>query len=291
MRAEALGCPSAVFTAPVPGHFGRFVFALPQSDGLVLVGLTDDAAPGVDGIAPPVPESDEDFLLATINRALERPLTRQDVVGRFAGLRPLVLPTPSGGSTGGTKRRIGRHGFGERREHGASGDLSEGAERALVEAGATADVSRRHLLIDEPGRPLTIAGGKLTTYRTMAEDAVDAACRRLGTDRECRTRTLPLVGAAPREVLARLEEPTRPVRRYGTEAGRVAELGRRYPRFAGPVAEGVAYTGAEMLFGVLAEGALTVEDLVERRTRTSFVESAVPAAREVAAQVLELATT
>ena len=46
-----------------------------------------------------------------------------------------------------------------------------------------------------------------------------------------------------------------------------------------------------MLFGVLAEGALTVEDLVERRTRTSFVESAVPAAREVAAQVLELATT
>nr|WP_298988290.1 glycerol-3-phosphate dehydrogenase C-terminal domain-containing protein [uncultured Micrococcus sp.] len=125
----------------------------------------------------------------------------------------------------------------------------------------------------------------------MAEDAVDAACRRLGTDRECRTRTLPLVGAAPREVLARLEEPTRLVRRYGTEAGRVAELGRRYPRFAGPVAEGVAYTGAEMLFGVLAEGALTVEDLVERRTRTSFVESAVPAAREVAAQVLELATT
>ena len=291
VRAEALGCPSAVFTAPVPGHFGRFVFALPQSDGLVLVGLTDDAAPGVDGIAPPVPESDEDFLLATINRALERPLTRQDVVGRFAGLRPLVLPTPSGGSTGGTKRRIGRHGFGERREHGASGDLSEGAERALVEAGATADVSRRHLLIDEPGRPLTIAGGKLTTYRTMAEDAVDAACRRLGTDRECRTRTLPLVGAAPREVLARLEEPTRLVRRYGTEAGRVAELGRRYPRFAGPVAGGVAYTGAEMLFGVLAEGALTVEDLVERRTRTSFVESAVPAAREVAAQVLELATT
>lgn len=213
------------------------------------------------------------------------------MVGRFAGLRPLVLPTPSGGSTGGTKRRIGRHGFGERREHGASGDLSEGAERALVEAGATADVSRRHLLIDEPGRPLTIAGGKLTTYRTMAEDAVDAACRRLGTDRECRTRTLPLVGAAPREVLARLEEPTRLVRRYGTEAGRVAELGRRYPRFAGPVAEGVAYTGAEMLFGVPAEGALTVEDLVERRTRTSFVESAVPAAREVAAQVLELATT
>ena len=80
------------------------------------------------------------------------------------------------------------------------------------------------------------------------------------------------------------------MRRYGTEAGRAAELGRRYPRFAGPVAEGVAYTGAEMLFGVLAEGALTVEDLVERRTRT-FVESAVPAAREVAAQVLELATT
>ena len=155
--------------------------------------------------------------------------------------------------------------------------------------GETADVSRRHLLIDEPGHPLTIAGGKLTTYRQMAEDAVDAVCRRAGIVAECRTRTLPLVGAAPREVLPHLSAPPRLVRRYGTEAEAVAQLAVEHPDLAVPVSDSCPTIGAEMLFGVLHEGALTVEDLVERRTRISFDETALPSARRVAERVLAVA--
>lgn len=260
VRAEAVGHPRAIFTAPVPGHFGRFVFALPQTDGLVLIGLTDEPAVGADGIAPPVPIEDEEFLLATMNLALERPLTAADVVGRFAGLRPLLTPTAAD----------------------AGGRSAEGPV-------ATSDVSRKHLLVEEPGRPLTIAGGKLTTYRRMAQDAVDAACRRLDLDLPCRTQTLPLVGAAPRALLRRVAAPERLVRRYGTEAPRVLRLAEGHPELAQPIAPGLATIGAELLFGILAEGALTEADLVERRTRASFVEEAIPAATAAARHALELA--
>ncbi|HET8987548.1 MAG TPA: glycerol-3-phosphate dehydrogenase/oxidase [Humibacillus sp.] len=250
VRASALGAPRAICYAPVAGQFGRTVFAVPQPDGLVIIGLTDVPTHDVDAIAPTVPEADVRFLLDTINRVLERPLHPDDVVGRFAGLRPLVHDHVDG---------------------------------------ETADISRRHLLIDEPGRPVTIAGGKLTTYRQMAQDAVDAVCRRARIEATCPTRTLPLVGAAPREVLGRVSAPPRLVRRYGTEAVLVAQLAAEHPDLAVPVSDSCPTTGAEMLFGVLHEGALTVEDLVERRTRVSFDEAAVPAARRVAEHALEVA--
>lgn len=250
VRGSSLGSPQAIFTAPVPGHFGRFVFAMPQPDGLVLVGLTDEPAPGVDGVAPPVPEADERFLLDTVNRVLGVPLTGADVVGRYAGLRPLVR---SGGG------------------------------------GGTADVSRRHLLVDEPDRPLTITGGKLTTYRLMAEHTTDAVCRRAGSAVPCRTRSVPLVGAARRDVLARVAAPARLVRRYGIEAVEVARLAVAHPDLAVSVSDRCPTLGVELLFGVLHEGALTVDDLVERRTRVSFDEAALPAARALAEQALDRA--
>jgi glycerol-3-phosphate dehydrogenase len=250
VRSEALGEPKAIVTAPVPDHFGRYVFAMPQPDGLVIIGLTDEPAPGVDGIAPPVPEADERFLLETLNHVLDRPLHPADVVGRFAGLRPLVQP---GGS------------------------------------GETADVSRRHLLVDEPGRAVTITGGKLTTYRQMAQETVDAVCRRLGSGAPARTPSLPLVGAAPRDVLSRVAAPSRLVRRYGLEAVDVAALGRTHPDLLVPVSDSCPTLGVEFLFGALHEGALTVEDLVERRTRTSLDEAALPGARALAQQALDRA--
>jgi glycerol-3-phosphate dehydrogenase len=254
LRAGSLGWPRAVLTVPVPGHLGRFVFAVPQPDGLVLLGLTDEPAGGDDPAAPAVPAEDARFLLATVNRALATRLGPDDVVGRFAGLRPLVRAQT---------------------EHGGGG--------------GTADLSRRHLLVDRPDRPVTITGGKLTTYRRMAEDAVDAACRRLGRTTRSRTRTLPLVGAAPRAVLARVAAPPHLVRRYGTEALVVHELAQRDARWSSPVARGCATTGAELLFGALAEGARTVEDLLERRTRVSLVETDAQAARPVAQEALEVA--
>lgn len=252
VRSERLGHPAVAYTAAVPGHFGRFVFVLPQPDGLCYIGLTDVEDRVSDGRSPVAPEEDIRFLLAIVNASMNQPLHRDDVVGTFAGLRPLV-------ST----------------------------------AASSADVSRRHLVLDRPGRPITIVGGKLTTYRRMAEDAVDAAVGRLSSGGAvCRTQLLPLVGAATAAELAALDAPARLVRRYGTEATAVARLGAEHPELAGPLCAGCAVTGEELLFGVLAEGATTVEDLLERRTRLAFVaedaERARPRAERVLARAREL---
>jgi glycerol-3-phosphate dehydrogenase len=260
LRAERLGHPTAQLSAPVPGHFGRFIFAIPISGDLVLLGLTDEPAPGVDGTAPPVPASDESFLLETMSSVLAEPLTSADVVGRFAGLRPLVT-----------------------------------LRSARTKGGASADASREHLLIDEPGRPVTITGGKLTTYRHMAEDAIDAIARRVGPvsrdGREvaaCRTTSLPLLGAAPPALLRRVDAPDRLVRRYGTLAPDVMALAATDPALVEPVAPGCPTIGAELAYAVAHEGALTVADLLERRTRVSFVEADVEPATAAAERALAL---
>ncbi len=252
LRAEALGHPRAMISAPVPGRFGRFVFAVPHPDGVVHLGLTDEPVEGaVDPTCPAVPEADERFLLETISAALRHPVTSADVVGRFAGLRPLV-------------RVAGKE---------------------------SADLSRAHLLLEEPDHPVTIVGGKLTTYRQMAQDAVDAVCQRIGEPRPCRTRRLPLLGAASAAELATVAAAPRLVRRYGTEAVAVQRLvdtlGEAEPWVAQPVSPGCPTIGAELLHAVLHEGALDVGDLLERRTRVSLVADDVDAARAVAALALE----
>ncbi len=252
LRAERLGFPRAQLSAPVPGHFGRFIFTIPISGDLVLLGLTDEPAPGADGTRPPVPRSDETFLLETMSRVLQRPLTRADVVGRFAGLRPLV--TMAGDGAGGT----------------------------------SADTSRKHLLVDEPDRPITITGGKLTTYRRMAEDAVDAVSLRTGRSAACRTTTLPLMGAASPRLLRHVPAPLRLVRRYGSLAPEVLALAEADPALAEPIAPGCPTIGAELAYAVAQEGALTVEDLLERRTRVGFVEADLAAATPAAERALAL---
>ncbi|CAG7573775.1 glycerol-3-phosphate dehydrogenase [Barrientosiimonas humi] len=246
LPAAAVGSPRAALTVPLPGSTSRFLLVLPRPDDQVLVGLTDEPAPGVDPLEPPVPEADEQLLLEGVSRALRSPVTSADVVGRFAGLRPLVVRDDK----------------------------------------PSADVSREHLLLDEPGRPLTIAGGKLTTYRRMAQDTVDAVVRRLGRGGECRTATLPLLGAAEAADLAHVAAPARLVRRFGTLAPEVAALSARHPWLADPIAPGSATTGAELAYGVLEEGALTVDDLLARRTRTTFDPAAAAAAVPVAERVL-----
>lgn len=265
LRAERLGFPTAQLSAPVPGHFGRFIFTVPISGDLILLGLTDEDAPGVDGTAPPVPLADETFLLETMSSVLAEPLTRADVVGRFAGLRPLV--TMAGAGEGGVLRS------------------DEGASKE----GASADASRDHLLIDEPGRAITITGGKLTEYRKMAQDAIDAIAQRVGGEvAPCRTTTLPLLGAAPADLLEKVAAPTRLVRRYGTLAPEVMALAEADPSLADPVAPGCPTIGVEFAYAVAHEGALTVEDLIERRTRISFVDADVTPATTAAERALTL---
>ena len=135
---------------------------------------------------------------------------------------------------------------------------------------------------------VTVVGGKLTTYRRMAEQAVDAAVRRHRLAAPpSRTATLPLVGAAPRAELARLDAPERLLCRYGTEAPAVAALSTVDSSLAGPLAPGVPTTGAELLWALRHEGALDVDDLLDRRTRIGLVPvdraAALPAAQAILA--------
>ncbi|GAB7106651.1 glycerol-3-phosphate dehydrogenase/oxidase [Streptomyces phaeofaciens JCM 4814] len=239
LRSEHLGALPAGLHIPIPGETNRFVLVLPQGDGRTYVGLTDE--PVDDGIpdVPEAPETDIGFLLDVLGSALDVPVHRRDVVGAFAGLRPLLDTTAAAGP---------------------------GARPG------TADISRKHAVLTSPEGVITVVGGKLTTYRRMAEDAVDAAVttRRLAA-RPSPTASLPLVGAAPPHVLTALRAPRRLVHRYGTEAPAVHALGAQDPRLAEPVLDGNPVTRAELLWAVHHEGALDTADLLDRRTRIGLV--------------------
>ncbi|MFD4577043.1 glycerol-3-phosphate dehydrogenase/oxidase [Streptomyces sp. NPDC058417] len=236
LRSERLGSLPAGLHVPVPGETNRFVLVLPQGDGRVYVGLTDEPVEGEVPDVPAAPEADIGFLLDVLGCVLDTPVRRSDVVGAFAGLRPLLDTGPADGT------------------------------------GRTADISRRHAVLAREDGVVTVVGGKLTTYRRMAEDAVDAAVAtgRLGA-RPSRTAALPLVGAAPARHLRALPAPRRLVRRYGTEAPAVQALADTDPRLAEPLFPGVPVTGAELLWAVRHEGALDEADLLDRRTRIGLV--------------------
>ncbi|REJ05418.1 glycerol-3-phosphate dehydrogenase/oxidase [Microbacterium bovistercoris] len=200
LDAADLGHPAAALTIPHPGSISRYVFALPQQHGRVIVGLTDEDAPEpVPRVAAPT-EAEIVFLLDSVNRVLAEPIGRDRVRGAFAGLRPLV-------DTGGE---------------------------------STADVSRRHLVAASDDGFVSVLGGKLTTYRRMAEDAVDLAVRLHGLpQRPSRTAALRLVDAA----------------------GGPSE----------PVADGLFLTREDVVSAVRTELALTVDDVLDRRSRIGLV--------------------
>ncbi len=245
VRSEVLRNPRAAVNIAVPGHFGRFVFAVPRPDGLVMVGITDEPFAGPIPDAPEVDAAEETFLLETLSRALEVPVAAADVVGRFAGLRPLL-------DTG---------------------------------AGPTADLSRRHaVVVDDATGAITVVGGKLTTYRRMAEDAVDVIAARPGVRAgRCRTRHTPVVGAQPPGTPAPPGVPPRLARRFGAEAAEIAALADGRPDLLEPLAPGLPTLGVEVLAAVQREGALTVDDVLDRRTRLGLV----PAWREAAQEAVE----
>ncbi len=156
--------------------------------------------------------------------------------------------------------------------------------RPLLDArGRTADLSRRHAVLESPSGVVTVVGGKLTTYRRMAQDAVDVAVRRAGL--RCgpsRTAQLPLVGAAGATAEALRLLPRRLVERHAGEAAAVAALGES----TDPVAPGVDCTPADLAWGVSHEGALDVDDLLDRRTRVGLVASDRAAAAGAAEHAL-----
>jgi glycerol-3-phosphate dehydrogenase len=197
-------------TAGLMARAGDSVVVVRPSGNAWLIGTTDAAW---DGEGEPVAAAEDvDELLASVNAWLRRPLTRADVAGVFAGIRPLV-------------------GGGE---------------------GATAALRRDHAVITGPDWLFTVAGGKYTTYRLMARDAVDAAARRLAVRAPSVTERIPLVDDPPPD---------------GT-----------------PLAGAPEHTEAEILHAVSHEGALHLEDVLERRTRiaTEHRDGGLAAARRVA---------
>ncbi len=235
--AAALGHPTAALTVPIPGELNRFVFAMPEQLGRVYLGLTDEDAPGPIPDVPQPTSAEIDFLLDTVNTALGTRLGTSDVVGSYAGLRPLI-------------------------------DTGEGR---------TADVSRDHAVIESDSGVFSIIGGKLTEYRYMAQDVLDRAVAARGLPAApCRTRNLPLIGAPanpgsrPDPVTLGTPLPPSLVARFGAEAAEViASAGCTRP--TDPVADGIDVIRAEFEYAVTHEGALTADDILDRRSRIGLV--------------------
>ena len=234
LDAAALGNPTAALTVPIPGERNRFVFAMPEQLGRVYLGLTDVDAPGSIPDVPQATSAEITFLLDTVNTALELTLGPADVIGTYSGLRPLL-------DTG---------------------------------TGRTADVSREHAVIESPAGLLSVVGGKLTEYRYMAHDVLDRAIRGRGlAAAPCRTHRLPLVGApgGPYRGLPQTGNvPVSLIARYGGEAAHVVAAAT-CDRPTEPVADGIDVIRAEVQYAVTHEGALTVEDILDRRTRIGLV--------------------
>lgn len=214
--AETFGNPTGALTIPLPGSISRYLFILPAQLGRVYLGLTDEDTPGAIPDVPPTPESDVEFLLENINRALGAKVTRDDVRGAFTGLRPLLVPEGAG-------TEIVEEASGGDLES-ADGDGSNG-DGGAGGAGSTAGLSRRHATVKSADGLISIVGGKFTEYRLMAQEAVDFVLSDRGIRAaDCRTMELPLVGAPGHKASRGVTEadlsalPQSLVDRFGHEA-------------------------------------------------------------------------
>ncbi len=226
-----------------------------------IIGTTDTAW-NLDKAHPAASATDIDYVLSHVNRVLRTELTREDVEGVYAGLRPLL-----------------------------SGESDE-----------TSKLSREHIVAHAAPGLVVVAGGKYTTYRVMAADAVDAALH--GLDRRgpasC-TETVPLLGADGFPALwnsrariaaasglhvARIEHL---LGRYGSLAEEVIALVEKDRALGQPLDGADDYLRAEIVYAASHEGAIHLDDVLARRTRISFetfdrgVSSARPAAELMAA--------
>ena len=211
----------------------RSVFVVPWGD-LTYVGTTDTDYDGPLDDPECTPE-DVAYLLRALNAVITDPVREDDVLGTWAGLRPLLRT--------------------------AANDR-------------TADLSRRHAVRRSQGALITVTGGKLTTYRRMAADTVDEVDALLGKRRRCRTKRLKLVGADGYEDPAESNEPSRHehlAHRYGTEGAQVEALVDEEPALAEPLVPGLPYVKAEAVHAVRSEMARTLDDVLTRRTRARLL--------------------
>ena len=232
------------------------LFVIPWNEQWI-VGTTDTPWK-LDRDHPAASSADIAYLLDQVNRVLVRPITTEQILGVYAGLRPLLA--------------------------GESDDTSR--------------LSREHAVVTPVPGLVLVAGGKYTTYRVMAEDAVDAAVAGLPGVPASRTAHLPLVGAhrwtEVRDRAAQLAADAgvpeaaveRLLHRHGDRTPDVLALATDHPDLAQPLPGAPGYLAAEVVHAVTAEGALHLDDVLTRRTRIS-IETAHRGV-EAAARVAEL---
>jgi glycerol-3-phosphate dehydrogenase len=241
---------SIAVVVPVPKD-KRSVFVVPWGER-TYIGTTDTDYDGpVDD--PQCTRQDIEYLLKAINFSTTTGVSEGDILGTWAGLRPLVKSAASV---------------------------------------RTADLSRRHKVARSASGVVTITGGKLTTYREMAADTVDEVSavlgRRVGRSR---TKHLPLLGAdgydsvmasaASDPALQHLAD------RYGDEARTVLTLAAGTPGGLDPLVPGLPYLRAEALYAARHEMACTLDDVLSRRTRSRLLarDASAAAAADVAALI------
>jgi glycerol-3-phosphate dehydrogenase len=228
-----------------------------------LLGTTDTDW-HLDKAHPAATAADIDYILEHVNRVLQVPLTREDVEGVYAGLRPLLAG----------------------------------------ESEQTSKLSREHLVAHSVPGLVVIAGGKWTTYRVMAKDAIDEAVAALdGKVPQSVTQDIGLLGAEGYQAAwnrrgkiarafgvhrARIEHM---LNRYGTLTDEILDLLRERPELGEPLPGADDYIGAEVVYAASHEGALHLEDVLARRTRISIEAwdrgvSAAPVAAALMADVL-----
>ncbi len=209
---------------------GRVMFAVPWHNRVIL-GTTD--IPVREAVLEPKALDEEvDFILETAGRYLARKPERADVMSVFAGLRPLAAP------------------------------------KKEAEAKKTKEISRSHKLIVSSSGLVTITGGKWTTYRKMAEDAVDMAIKTGGLPfRECRTRHLKIHGYM--NVTDRKDW----LHIYGSDREEIVRLRDEAAGNEQKLHKGFDFTAAEVVWAVRREMARTVDDVLARRVRALYLDA------------------
>ncbi|MFY9588856.1 MAG: glycerol-3-phosphate dehydrogenase/oxidase [Actinomycetota bacterium] len=237
---------AAGVVVPSVAKDGRSMFAVPWGPNTVL-GTTDSAYEGsID--SPAIDDDDVRYMLSAVNWSLGLDVRPGDVTAAWAGLRPLLA-------------------------------TDDAATR-------TADISRKHHLSVSGAGLVTITGGKMTTYRRMAADTVDLVCARLGVKARSRTKRLPIgltrpiaglrtetnvladrVGLAPGVATHLVDD-------HGDLAPAILELVLDDPTLGAPLVPGLPWIAAEAVWAVRREMAVTLSDVVERRTRLSLADAA-----------------
>jgi glycerol-3-phosphate dehydrogenase len=232
----------------------RSLFVVPwvsNGDGTyqyTYVGTTDtDFAGGVDESQSS--HDDIEYVLEALNQSVNGSITADDVTAVWSGLRPLV-----------------------RNEDGTTA------------TGKTADLSRKHQVRVSATGVVSIAGGKLTTYRKMAEHTVDEVLKQVGEKTACKTKRLRFVGATAKSSKKLDREALHLYQRFGSEARTIQELITSDPSLAEPLIIGLPYLRAEAIFAVRFEMARTLDDILSRRTRARIINrpASLASARAVA---------